>query len=46
MENFEIYQNLANETMVAVFNEDGSVTSMTKVAYDEMIALENETETK
>jgi hypothetical protein len=38
MENFEIYQNLANEDMVAVFHENGSVSSMPKATYDEQQA--------
>lgn len=44
MENIEIYSNLVNDEMVAIYNEDGSVTSMPKAIYDELKA--NEAETK
>jgi hypothetical protein len=38
MENIEIYSNLINGEMVAIYNEDGSVTSMPKSTYDAMQA--------
>jgi hypothetical protein len=34
MENLENYLNLTNGEMIAITNEDGSVTSMAKDVYD------------